>query len=101
MRLRANIQQTLDAMRAKGDVKQEDVDKVIDMAIMNYGRIMTEGWWDNIAVQKPTAAMSPRELELLATPREAPGELYGQRVIRVLDKNGMEKFVPAIINVTM
>jgi hypothetical protein len=62
---------------------------------------MVEGWWDTWEVQKPTAAMSPRELELLATPREAPGELYGQRVIRVLDKNGLERFVPAIINVTM
>ena len=101
MRLRANIQQTLDAMRAKGDVKQEDVDKVIDMAIMNYGRIMTEGWWDNIAVQKPIAAMSERELERFARTREEPGDYYGQRVIRVLDENNIPRFVPAIINVTM
>ena len=96
LRLRLNIETTLKRMRERGPVDEDMMLKVVDQAIMNWGTIKYQGWFmDSVQVKKPTAAMTEVELSRLMTPEDDPSDYYGETSVRILDENGIARFVPS------
>jgi murein DD-endopeptidase MepM/ murein hydrolase activator NlpD len=96
LRLRLNIETTLNRMRERGPVDDDMMRKVVDQAIMNWGTIRYQGWFgDSVDTKKPTAAMTEVELSRMMTPEDDPSKYYGETSVRILDKNGIARFVPS------